>query len=100
MGKVATWQLLQTEDGTVFAAVPRIGDRLHPLAAAYRLSALPAVREMLAAGHFRMTDLLERVSARVIEAEELADIDPQFLSLRNINTPDEYAAALRELSGP
>ncbi len=97
MGKVATWQLLQMEDRTVLAAVPRIGDRFHPLAAAYSLSVLPAVREMLAAGQFRMTNLLDRVSARVIEANELADIDPQFLSLRNINTPDEYATALREL---
>jgi molybdenum cofactor guanylyltransferase len=79
-------------------AVPQVNGRLHPLAAAYRVSLLPVVRERLAANCLRMTDLLAAVPTRVIEAEELADIDPDFRSLRNVNTPDEYAAALRELN--
>jgi len=79
------------------AAVPFVGGRLHPLAAAYRVVVLPAVREMLAAGNFRMTDLLQAIPSRIIDAEELMYTDPKFLSLRNLNTPDEYAAALREL---
>ena len=77
------------------AAVPRASDRLHPLASAYRLSVLPVVREMLVAGRFRMTDLLALVPARVIEPHELADIDPELVSLRNVNSPDEYESALR-----
>jgi molybdopterin-guanine dinucleotide biosynthesis protein A len=44
-----------------------------------------------------MTDLFDALPTRFIEAEELADIDPQFCSLRNINTPEEYATALRDL---
>lgn len=75
------------------SAVPFAHDRLHPLAAAYALSALPIVREHLAAGRLRMTDLLDRLGARRIEAHELPDLD----SLRNVNTPDEYAAALSAL---
>jgi molybdenum cofactor guanylyltransferase len=82
------------------AAVPRVGDRLHPLAAAYRVGVLPVVREMLAAGRLRMTDLLDVVTTVVIEADELAGIDPEFRSLWNVNTPDEYEAALRELNRP
>jgi molybdenum cofactor guanylyltransferase len=78
-------------------AAPFVGDRFHPLAAAYRVGVLPVVREMLAAGNFRMTDLLSRIPSRIIPAEELVYTDPEFLSLRNLNTPDEYAAALREL---
>ena len=39
-----------------------------------------------------------RVPTRVIEPHELADVDPEFASLRNLNTPDEYEAALRELA--
>jgi molybdopterin-guanine dinucleotide biosynthesis protein A len=78
------------------AAVPRAGGRLHPLAAAYRLDALPVVRERLAADRPRMLDLLGAVPARVIEAGEFADIDPRLLSLWNVNTPEDYEAALRE----
>ncbi len=74
-------------------AVPHIHGRLHPLAAAYTLAALAVARAQLAAGRLRMTDLLDRLAARRIEAHELPDLD----SLRNVNTPDEYAAALRDL---
>lgn len=42
-------------------------------------------------------DLFDAVPTRVIEAEELAGSDPRFLSLWNVNTPDDYEAALREL---
>jgi molybdopterin-guanine dinucleotide biosynthesis protein A len=70
--------------------------RLHPLAAAYRLAVLPAVRAMLAANQFRMTDLFDAVPTRFIESDELAPIDPEFRSLRNVNTPEEYEAVLRD----
>ena len=79
---------------TIDAAVPRVNDRLHPLAAAYRVAVPPVVREMLAANRLRMTDLFDLVSTRVIEADELTDADPELVSLRNVNTPDEYEAAL------
>jgi molybdopterin-guanine dinucleotide biosynthesis protein A len=85
--------------GALFAAVPRVGGRLHPLAAAYRVEVLPAVRAMLTANNFRMTDLLDRVPTRVVEARDLAAADPALGSLRNVNTPEEYAALLGEL-GP
>lgn len=81
--------------GSLNAAVPRVGDRLHPLAAAYRVEALPVVREMLVAERLRMTDLFAALSARIIESHELADTDPEFGSLRNLNTLDEYEAVLR-----
>jgi molybdopterin-guanine dinucleotide biosynthesis protein A len=77
-------------------AVPRVNDRLHPLAAAYRLSVLPHVRAMLAVNGRRMLDLFDRVPTRVVESHELADLD----ALRNVNTPDEYVAALAALATP
>jgi molybdopterin-guanine dinucleotide biosynthesis protein A len=76
-------------------AVPRIGGYLHPLAAAYRLSVLPHVRELLAADQLRPVFLFERVATRVIEPHELEAVDPEFRSLQNLNTPEEYAAAIR-----
>ncbi|AWM39203.1 Molybdenum cofactor guanylyltransferase [Gemmata obscuriglobus] len=82
---------------SVWAAVPQIGGRLHPLAAAYRARVLPVARAMLAANRLRMTDLFTLVPPRALSASELRDADPELRSLRNLNTPEEYAAALREL---
>jgi molybdopterin-guanine dinucleotide biosynthesis protein A len=79
-------------------AVPRIGDYHHPLAAVYRVSVLPHVRELLSANRLRPVFLFDAVPTRVIEAHELTEIDPRFDSLRNLNTPEEYEAALRELT--
>jgi molybdenum cofactor guanylyltransferase len=81
-------------------AVPRVGDYFHPLAAAYRVSVLPHVRELLAADRLRPAFLFDAVTTRVIDPDELAGADPQFVSLRNLNTPEEYEAALRELGRP
>jgi len=77
------------------AVVPRVGGRLHPLAAAYALDVLPVARALLARDCLRMTDLLDAIPTCVIEDHELAAIDPALDSLRNVNTPEEYAAALR-----
>ncbi|HEY3789708.1 MAG TPA: molybdenum cofactor guanylyltransferase [Urbifossiella sp.] len=79
-------------------AVPKVGDFYHPLAAAYHIDILPEVRSLLAADRLRPTFLFDAVPTRIIKADELADIDPAFDSLRNLNSPEEYAAALRDLA--
>jgi molybdopterin-guanine dinucleotide biosynthesis protein A len=79
--------------------VPRVGDYHHPLAAVYRLAVEPVVRRLLAENRLRPFFLFEAVPTRVVKAGELADVDPTFQTLRNLNTPDEYEAALREASG-
>jgi molybdopterin-guanine dinucleotide biosynthesis protein A len=78
-------------------AVPRVNDYFHPLAAAYRVSVLPHVRELLAADRLRPVFLFDAVPIRAIELDELADVDPGFRSLQNLNTPEEYAAALKDI---
>jgi molybdopterin-guanine dinucleotide biosynthesis protein A len=77
--------------------VPRVGEFLHPLAAVYRLDVEPVVRQLLAEDRLRPVFLFESVPTRIVEATELCDVDPTFQSLRNLNTPDEYEAALRDL---
>jgi molybdopterin-guanine dinucleotide biosynthesis protein A len=77
--------------------VPRIGDYYHPLAAVYRLELTGAVKELLAAGRLRPTFLLEMAPTRIVEAAELADVDPTFQSLRNLNTPEDCEEALRDV---
>src|SRR5437870_5294160 len=74
--------------------LPRVG---HPLAAVYRLDVADAVNRLLAENRLRPFFLFEAVSTRVVEAAELADVDPTFQTLRNLNTPEDYEAALREI---
>ena len=76
--------------GDSFVSVPKVDDYFHPLAAAYRLEVLPHVHELLAADRLRPVFLFDAVPTRVIEPHELADVDPDFRSLRNLNTPEEY----------
>ena len=76
--------------------VPKVGEHHHPLAAVYRADVLPAVDQLLARDRMRPVFLFEEVDTRVVTADELADIDPDCASLRNLNTPDDYSAALRD----
>ena len=84
--------------GNAVICVPHVGGRRHPLAAVYRLGAAEAVDRLLAEDRLRMSFLFDAVPTRVVEADELADVDPTFQTLRNLNTPDEYEEALRELA--
>ena len=88
--------LAESESSAV--TVPRVGDRIHPLAAAYRSSILPAVRQYIADGRSSLIGLLECLATRVVEAHELIDVDPELESLWNLNTPEEYEEALRRLT--
>lgn len=81
------------------AAIPLSGTRMHPLAACYRTSILPLVEKHLAADRLRATDLVASLRVRFVPEEELRRVDPELASLRNLNTPDEYAEALAR-SGP
>ena len=87
--------------GDAVVCVPHVGDYYHPLAAVYRLEAADAVERLLAdngrgGATPPLQSLIAALPAHVVKAAELADIDPAFQTLRNLNTPEEYEAALRE----
>ncbi|HEY7428123.1 MAG TPA: molybdenum cofactor guanylyltransferase [Gemmataceae bacterium] len=75
--------------------VPEVGGYRHPLAAVYRLDVAATAAKLLAGDHSRLAFLFEEVPTRIVQPEELADSDPTFQTLRNLNTPAEYEAALR-----
>jgi molybdopterin-guanine dinucleotide biosynthesis protein A len=77
-------------------AIPRDGNYHHPLAAVYATRLAATVRELIAANRLRPVFLLEHSRAREIDVAELRPVDPELQSLQNINTPAEYAAALRD----
>jgi len=77
-------------------AISRDGEFFHPLAGAYRVSAHQAARELVTAGRLRVIFLLEVLRARVVDFSDLREVDPDLGSLRNVNSPEEYLAALRD----
>jgi molybdopterin-guanine dinucleotide biosynthesis protein A len=84
------------------AAVPVTEGFVHPLSAVYRTSIRDLVEELLASDRQRPSLLVDCAPSRRVEPAELADVDPQLDSLRNLNHPAEYLAALVEagLSAP
>jgi molybdopterin-guanine dinucleotide biosynthesis protein A len=77
--------------------VPHVDGYHHPLVAVYRLDVAGAVDRLLAENRLRPFFLFEAVPTRIVEAAELADVDPTFQTLRNLNTPEDYQAALQEV---
>lgn len=75
-------------------AVPVADDYQHPLAAVYRREVLPAIQSLLAEDRLRPVFLFEAVSTRHVTPDELDDVDPELLTLENLNYPADYLAAL------
>lgn len=75
-------------------AIVRQGRFYHPLAAAYRCSLEPAIRNLLSDGQLRPVSLVASARAVEIDVEELTAVDPDLESLLNCNTPEEYAAVI------
>ena len=101
-------RLADLQAGGYAVAVPRAGGHHHPLAAVYACAAGAEAAALLAAGRLRPFFLFERVPTLIADPDllladaRLAAADPELRSLRNLNTPEEYAAALEEagLGGP
>lgn len=76
--------------------VPRRESGFEPVCGVYAARCADAIAAQLDKGNFRISDLYPSLSVRYVTAEELAAVDPRGLGLRNVNTPQEFAAALGE----
>jgi molybdopterin-guanine dinucleotide biosynthesis protein A len=81
--------------GTHEMAIPREDEYYHSLAGVYRTTLGRRALPLLDAGNRRTQDLVHASDARLVNVAELRSVDPELESLRNINAPDDYAAALR-----
>jgi molybdopterin-guanine dinucleotide biosynthesis protein A len=78
-------------------AIPWSDGYHHPLAALYRRdSVLPAIEALLGEDRLRPVFLMEALRARVVTADELRVVDPSVGTLRNLNSPEDYQAALAD----
>jgi molybdopterin-guanine dinucleotide biosynthesis protein A len=77
-------------------AVMEIEGFPHPLSAVYRRNTLPHVEALLSKDRLRPVFLFDAVRTRRVRPEEMTPVDPELLTLRNLNTRDEYFEALSE----
>jgi molybdopterin-guanine dinucleotide biosynthesis protein A len=87
-------QRMIDELGAHELVIPRDGDYHHPLAAVYRTGLAERVRRLVAERRLRPVYLLDEADARIVEVDALRDADPGLASLRNVNRPEDYHAAL------
>jgi molybdenum cofactor guanylyltransferase len=75
--------------------VPHWQGRFQPLQAVYRRSVLPLLAAQLERGELRPVHLFDRVRTRRIDEDEIRRFDPEGSSFFNMNTPEDYAEALK-----
>jgi len=75
-------------------AVMEINGFPHPLSAVYRRSTLPQVEALLAQNRLRPVFLFDAVRTRHLQPVEMISVDAELLTLRNLNTREDYLEAL------
>lgn len=74
---------------------PQVEGWLQPLHAFYGQGCLPYAEELLDSGVTSLRSLFPLCKVRGIAAADFLDIDPELLSLKDVNTMDDYQAAQR-----
>jgi len=74
------------------AVVPCTPGGYEPLHSIYSKQLLPLLDEALTSDRKRIIDLVALMEARVVSAEDVAAVSPQFRSFINLNTPEDYSA--------
>jgi molybdopterin-guanine dinucleotide biosynthesis protein A len=83
----------------VDVALPVVHGFRHPLAAAYRTALVDSVERLIAEDRMRPAFLFDECRVRelaeddLLRDHELADADPELLSVLNVNEPDDYERA-------
>lgn len=77
-------------------AVMEVDGFAHPLSAVYRRGVLRQVDALLAEDKLRPAFLFNAADTRRVLPEEMRPVDPELRTLRNLNTREDYLAALAE----
>ncbi|MGB9673983.1 MAG: molybdenum cofactor guanylyltransferase [Anaerolineales bacterium] len=76
------------------AVIPQWQEGNEPFHAVYRKeTSLPLVKEAIEEGYWRADAWYGSANIRFLSAQEVMLVDPQGLTFRNVNTPEELAAA-------
>jgi len=80
--------------GEADAAIYRDGELPHVLAGVYGVHLLKPVQALLSERRLRPWFVVEQSDAHIVDVEDVRHLDPDLLSFRNINTPEDYAEIL------
>lgn len=81
--------------GEFDVVVPVTEHGYEPLCAVYAKSCLDPIKRNLEAGHLKIALFFDQVRVRTVHPKDTPVFDPRLLF--NVNTPEEYAEALRML---
>jgi molybdopterin-guanine dinucleotide biosynthesis protein A len=87
-------QYLMTRISEFDVVVPYWEDRFQPLHAVYRTEVAPLLAGQLERDELRPITLFERVRTLKVHEDEIRRVDGDGLSFLNMNTPEDYQAAL------
>ncbi len=79
--------------------IPRIGGFVQTLCAVYRREFEEIAEESLRAGHNKIEPLYAQTSVRVLEEDELAEVDIVPAMFDNLNTPQDIERVMRAQPG-
>lgn len=82
--------------GDAMLALPRLDGHLQPLCAIYRCGVLAAADLLLQRGERMPRALATAVPARIVDEDELRQLDPTLHCFTNVNSEDDYDRALRD----
>ena len=87
-------------DSDLDAVMPSNQCGLEPLHAVYRRdTCLPAVKAAIEADRWKMISWHGDVNLRVLVPDEIAQLDSEGVAFENVNTPEEFDAAVRRFQG-
>jgi len=75
------------------------GEHIEPLHGVYRRTCLPAMETAIRAHRRRIISFFPHVQVRYVTPADVTPFDPTLRSFRNINTPQEWAAAKEKWEG-
>ncbi len=79
-------------------AVSRAEGYRHPLASVYRRDVRETLAQLFFLGKRRPIDLFAELDTVYVDEEDLRAVDPDLLTLANLNTPEAYGDALARLA--
>jgi molybdopterin-guanine dinucleotide biosynthesis protein A len=93
-------QLLTARRHGADVVIPQGEHGPEPLHAVYARRCLPAMEAALLAGKRRIVSFFPQVRVQHVGQAKIAGLDPEFMSFRNINTPEEYYDLRRGETSP
>jgi molybdopterin-guanine dinucleotide biosynthesis protein A len=93
------WLVGRAAHANELATVPETDGRSQPLCAIYHRALQPVIEQALEAGEYKVDRIFRQVPTQFISESDLCSAGFSADIFCNVNTPDEYEAAIRRASG-